>query len=542
MFSPDREPHPAVSEIKHLQQPVYFSSVPAVQRANPIRVQVEKNSVARLLFQVENRYSFQGLDHIVWTWMLKSNRSTEVIRSERFHVPERRQQTEELVELRLDSVVSRVRLLEKSKPLLGNSYFLLIRGELRKDTCWAKAGHVVVTHHFCIEFDFGEAVAPFTSPVAGNGLSPASERLETVCNSDSIEVFRIIGGKAFALASFCTESGALKSYSPQGQNVLCSPLLPNFVRAATDNDQGGLELALGFFLLPSFVNNLALRWKGTKAFSHFSHWKMVGLDGAAPVKIECPRIRITSASSSAVVGIVALMSVFSPDGKVELFKVKHHYTLFDDGRIRISCVVVPQLGPLQTVMSLPRVGLTMQLEPQFHNIQYFGRGPGENYPDRKAGSELGIYKTTPFDMPYLKYVVPGENGSRSDCEYVAFRSNDGEGFLVASTLPSNALSTFNCSAQFHSISELHQALHTCDLPRRNNGEHAVHVNIDHRLMGLGGDTSWYPVVYPEFLVKPNTDYRYDIWLLPLRKEDESSFVARNFLAYDHEPAASIAPR
>ena len=537
MFSPDREPHPAVSEIKFLQQPVFFSPVSAVTGDTPIRVPVQNNSTARLSLKVENRYSFLGLHHLSWSWMLKSNRSTDVIRSERFLVPGGRQKNEEFVELRLDSVVSRVRLLEKSRPLLGNSYYLSIRGCLSKDTSWVQAGHLVVAHHFCIEFDFGEAVAPFSPAIS---LSPVSERLETVTKSDSIEVFRIVGGKTFSLASFCTESGALKAYSPQGRNVLCSPVLPNFVRAATDNDKGGLELTLDFMLIPACVQNLLLRVRGTKDFSHIAHWKMVGLDGEVPVKIECPRIRITSVSSSAVVGIVALISVYALDGQLELFKVKHHYTLFDDGRIRMSCVVVPQL-PLQKIMSVPRVGLTMQLDAAYYNIQYFGRGPGENYPDRKASSELGVYKTTPSEMSYLKYIVPGENGSRSDCEYVAFRSKNGEGFLVASTLPSNVLSTFSCSAQLHSTSELHQALHTCDLARRENGAHPVHVNIDHKLMGVGGDNSWCPVVYPEFLVKPNSGYCYDIWLLPLQKEDDAAFVARNFLAYDHEPAASIKP-
>lgn len=536
MFSPDREPHPAVSEIKFLQQPVFLSPALATSRDTPIRVQVQNNSNARLALKVENRYSFQGLYHLAWSWMLKSSRSTEIIRSERFHVPGGKQGIEE-VELRLDSVVSRVRLLEKSKPLLGNSYFLLIRGFLTKDTSWADAGHVVVAHQFCIEFDLRESISKWPSQAA-NILSPRSERLETVTKNDAIEVFRIVGKKTFSLASFCKDSGALTSFSPQGKNVLRGPLLPNFVRAATDNDKGGLELSLNFMLIPTWMQNFIQNIRGTKDFSHISHWKMVGLDGSGPVKIECRRIRVTSVSSTAVVGIVALMSVYSPDDHVELFKVKHHYTLFDDGRIRISCAVVPQL-PLKRTPSLPRVGLTMQLEPQFYNIQYFGRGPGENYPDRKAGSELGVYKTTPTDMAYLGYIVPGENGSRSDCEYVSFRPDDGEGFLVASTLPTNALSTFNCSAQLHSINELHQARHTCDLERRENGQHPVHVNIDHKLMGVGGDNSWFPVVYPEFLVKPNNDYRYDIWLLPLQKDDDPAFVARNFLAYDHEPAVSV---
>jgi len=540
MFTPDREAHPAVSEIKFLQQPVKLSPVYVLSQDAPIRVQVSRGSKARLSIKVQNRYSFLDLSHLAWSWILKSNRSTEIIRSERFQIPGK--QKEEEVELRLDSVLSRVRVLEKSKPLLGNSYFLNLRGFLIRPTSWADGGHSVISEQFQIEFDFGESISPL--PRETGYLSPRSERLETVTTSSSIEVFRVVGKKTYSLASFSRESGALVSFSPCGEkNVFHRPLMPNFVRAATDNDNGGLELAMDFMLVPRCVQNFIQSIKGTKDFSHSSHWRMVGLNGDAPVSIECPRIRVTNGSNSAVVGVVALLSVLSPDKSMEIFKVKHHYTIFDDGRIRVSCAVVPQLIMKKLkIPSLPRVGLTMQLDPSYYNITYLGRGPGENYCDRKAGSEIGVYKTTPSDMPYLKYIVPSENGSRSDCEFIAFRSSEGDGFLVASTQPSNSLSTFSCSAQLHSVWELHEALHTCDLEPRKNGKHPVHVNIDHKPMGVGRYNSWFPVVYDEFLVKPDADFHYDIWLLPLQKEDDASFLARNFLAYEHEPAASVTRR
>lgn len=126
--------------------------------------------------------------------------------------------------------------------------------------------------------------------------------------------------------------------------------------------------------------------------------------------------------------------------------------------------------------------------PKLYNIQYFGRGPGENYPDRKSGSEMGVYNTTPTDMAYYKYIVPGENGSRSDCEHCVFRSDEGDGFAVVQRKPDGNLSTFSCSALLHSITELHEASHTCDLEPRENGKHPIYVNIDHKMMGVGGDT------------------------------------------------------
>lgn len=466
------------------------------------------------------------LSHLSWSWILKSNRSSDVIRSERFHVPVAGLANETVI--CLDSVISRVRIVEKSKPMLGNSYFILIRGVLKEDCSWADAGHEVVAHQFAIAFDFGESV---TSIPSSAFLSSRSERLEIIQATDKIEVFRIIEGATFALASINRESGALTSFFPHGRNVLHSPLLPHFVRAATDNDKGGIELTLDFLYVPKFLHKFFQRIRGIRGFSHFSNWKVVGLDGADSLKVDCERVRVTDSSSSAMVGIVALLRILSPDRRLELFKVKLHYTIFDDGRVRIAFHVVPQ-SILHTIPSLPRVGSYMQINQAYYDIQYYGKGPGENYPDRKSGSEMGVYETTPSDMAYLKYIVPSENGSRSDCEYIAFRSQDGDGFIVASTDQVHGLSKFSCNAQLHSTKELHEAMHTNDLGPRKDGEHPIHVCIDHALMGLGGDNSWFPVVYPEFLVKPQNVYQYDLWLLPLKKDENASFVARNFLAYE----------
>ena len=142
-------------------------------------------------------------------------------------------------------------------------------------------------------------------------------------------------------------------------------------------------------------------------------------------------------------------------------------------------------------------GLHFQLDPTLFECQYFGRGPEENYPDRKSGSELGVYDSTPAGMCYDNYIVPGENGSRSDCEWIAFRSPQGTGLCVVSESSS---SSFSCSAQLYSATELDEATHL--LSKRTNGDHPIHVNIDHRMMGVGGDVSWEPVVYPEYLVAP----------------------------------------
>jgi Beta galactosidase small chain len=174
--------------------------------------------------------------------------------------------------------------------------------------------------------------------------------------------------------------------------------------------------------------------------------------------------------------------------------------------------------------------MKLVVNESFYKIQYDGRGPNENYPDRKSGSHFGLYNTTPSKMSYLEYVVPTENGNRSDCRFISFRDKNGEGFCLMTSDKDGISSTFDCSAQLHSIEELHRATHTADLEPRNDGMCPIHVNIDHALMGLGGDKSWYPLVYPEFLVTAKKEYSFKTWLLPLRETDEACdmFEVSNF--------------
>jgi hypothetical protein len=82
------------------------------------------------------------------------------------------------------------------------------------------------------------------------------------------------------------------------------------------------------------------------------------------------------------------------------------------------------------------------------------------------------------------YVLPSENGSRSDCSWASFESDGGK-FIVLGDSEGN--NTFSFSALLHSSDDLHRAWHSNDLEQRRDGTHPVHVSIDHRQMGLGGD-------------------------------------------------------
>ncbi len=108
-------------------------------------------------------------------------------------------------------------------------------------------------------------------------------------------------------------------------------------------------------------------------------------------------------------------------------------------------------------------------------VRWFGRGPGENYPDRRRGSLLGVWESAVDEMPYL---VPQEFGLRTDCRWFEFIDTTARRAIRLDVL---APSVLHISATHHRDAELYAAAHVSDL--RRGGRLVVHVDVAHR--GLG---------------------------------------------------------
>lgn len=492
-------------------QPVVF------EPENPVKTTlsatVDGSYISPITLQPIVRYSFRGISHLKWTWHLCSNRSSEPVRSESFRVIEGNKTT-----LNLGAAYSRIILLEKSRPKLGNSYHLSIRGILTADESWAEAGHTIVKQQFPIEFRFTERV----QPVIRTPQRPSRQKLRV--EEDFIAVNIYLNNNSDPLVVVSKQSGALITYAPDGRNLLdpVTGLAPNFTRASTDNDNGGMELNLKFLKL-ALVQELYGLFRGFSNFSYSSHWKSTGLHQDNPPQVFCTRIKTSQYEEEGDVDIGVSLSANASNGR-KLFDVKVTYSVRCDARVKISTSVKPTRA-LRKLASLPRVGMKLRVVKELTDVMYYGRGPDENYPDRKSGSEMGVYSTSPAEMPYNQYIVPGENGSRSDCEWLSLRSSFGEGFCVASDFDGVSGDPFSCGVSLYSAEELHQATHT--LPYRKNGESPIEICLDHQLMGLGGDTSWDPGVYPEFRVSPRTEYDYALWLMPLKHGDDAALLAKD---------------
>ena len=136
---------------------------------------------------------------------------------------------------------------------------------------------------------------------------------------------------------------------------------------------------------------------------------------------------------------------------------------------------------------LPRVGVTFALPAGFDRLRWFGRGPGENYPDRNAGSPLGVWEAAPDASPYL---VPQEFGLRTDCRWFECIDTTGGRTVRVDVVHPHAL---HVSATHHTAHDLYVA--TTETELRPRPELIVHLDVAHR--GLG-TASCGPDVLPQY--------------------------------------------
>lgn len=480
MFSPEREPHPSVSEIKYLQQPVAVSLPEAATSAVITIPQRPKNPLIALLdpptgpffivLKVTNRYAFRDLTHLQWKWRLVIECYPDL----------ELQGFASLVDGKLTiDYLSMSELAQLGPPkVLGDTY-IQIDGFLDSHHSWANAGHVVVSEQFPVLFRFaGDTLPAKVASIVSQGKTP----LKVEQDQQHVHVFR--GDDKLPFIVVDKSSGGIKSIRWNGQNVLDGDgLNANFTRATTDNDRGGMELVLDFLRIKWASSLLAIINK--KNFSYEKHWRDHGLSQSAPPSVSCTHCTVVlQGEDDESARIEAQCSVCASSGDA-ILHLTYVYTIFSIGKVKVEVSVKPH-EVIRHIPSLPRIGLSLVLNPLFHRIQYFGRGPHENYSDRKSGAHFGTWKTSPSQMGF-SYIVPSENGSRSDCNRASFETEDRGGLVVTADPGSE---TFSFSAHLHSTEELHEAIHTCDLEERQDGKHSVYVNVDHKLMGVGGDVRY----------------------------------------------------
>jgi beta-galactosidase len=294
----------------------------------------------------------------------------------------------------------------------------------RKNTLWAAAGHEVAWAQL---------------PVVGAMLAEnQTDHAKTVASEDEKQIVLEAGG---VKAVFDKESGRLVWYGAQ-ENLLSEGPRLNVWRAGTDND--GIKLMLG---------------PGKPLYT----WLELKLD---QIQQRLVGISLVKGKRNAV------EAVHCASGREQWddFTHTHSYILLPSGELRVENRV--SLG--NGLSDIPRVGVTMALRPELENLAWYGRGPWENYADRKASALVGLYGGTVSEQ-YVPYIMPQEHGHKTDVRWLRLSGASGLGLTVRG----KPVLEFNAS--HFSDQDLFDWTHTYEVKPRPE----VILNIDAAMRGLG---------------------------------------------------------
>jgi beta-galactosidase len=173
------------------------------------------------------------------------------------------------------------------------------------------------------------------------------------------------------------------------------------------------------------------------------------------------------------------------------------YLIQQDGAVR---VVASMDMDGRDLPELPRYGMRMILPGQFEDLEYYGRGPWENYQDRKTSAFVGLYEDKVENQFYWDYMRPQESGNKTDTRWIRLRNAEGQGIQIEGLQPLN-FSALNVSVEDMDPGLTKKQQHPTDI--RPQDKVFLHIDLEQR--GLGGDTSWGAMPHQQYRL---SDKRY----------------------------------
>jgi len=430
---PDRKPQPEMWQIKHSGRPVTASLV--------------DGSVNEV--EVTNRYLFTSLDELQAKWVITADGEQILEGSLDLRTPPGSKET-----IKMPWNISDFRD-EKE-------YILLVSFHQKGESLWAAEG-------FEIAWDQMILKSPRKTPVVipSGGEAP---RMSISGDAFSVE------GSDFTY-TFNRKTGDLLSFVLQGKELLKSGAALNLWRAPLANEQDGWTY---------WSSNNKHRTDGFGRVAA-TEWYSSGLDNLEKIPLG---IDVTSDKAGRVcIEVGTMYRLGTGRGS---FVDKKKYVIANDGVMTIENSVISH-GDMPSW--LPRVGQKWMFEKDLGNVEWYGRGPQENYPDRKSGYRIGLFKTTAKDM-YEPYLLPQDYGVRTDNRWVRVTGDDGKGLEFSGD------KLFNFSTHIYDEENLTKAFYTYQLKPLD----AVTFNLDYATSGVGCTADG---VFPEYQVMPG---RYDFVL------------------------------
>ena len=477
IVSPDRTPHPAMAEVKYVHQNVAFEPV----------------DPANGKFLVKNRFYFTNLQKYMISYTIKANGKT--VKGGKMSVNVEPQGSKEIT-----IPVSGL----KSKP--GTEYFIYFNVTTTEPEPLIPVGHEIAYEQFRLPVEPSER----TFATGGPTLKVSAEGNELSASSSKVSFV------------FDKKTGLVSSYKVGGTEYFKDGfgLQPNFWRAPNDNDYGN-------------GNPKRLQvWKQSSKNFNVVDANIV-MDGKDAV--------LTANYLLAAGNLYIVTYRIHPSGVV---KADFTFTSTDmeaakteASEATLMATFTPGSDAARKAASkleVPRIGVRFRLPAEMNQVEYFGRGPEENYVDRNAGTLIDLYKTTADNM-YFPYVRPQENGHHTDTRWLTLNKKGGKGLTIYAdkTIGFNALR--NSVEDFdgeETVSRPYQWLNRDagelvhdeskakdQLPRKTHindisPRNFVEVCVDMKQQGVAGYNSWCARPEPGYNIPANQEYKWGFTIVP----------------------------
>lgn len=323
------------------------------------------------------------------------------------------------------------------------------------------AGHVVAKAQL--------ALTEYQAPsMELKNVEESNQAVVVPCIKNENQNRMVVEGTHFNI-QFNKQNGYMDKYEVNGVNMIKDgeALTPNFWRAPTDNDFGAM------------LQQKYVAWKN-------------------------PGMKLLSLKGEMKEGI----AVVSAEYEMEKVSAKLQLTYFINNKGVVKVVQKMTADKNADVSNLFRFGMQLVMPKAFDKIAYYGRGPVENYVDRKSSADLGIYNQLVKDQFYA-YIRPQENGMKSDIRWWKQTNAAGNGLCFVSEAP------FSASALHYTIDSLDSGW-VKEQKHSNEVEEADLVNllIDKAQMGLGCVDSWGELPREEYRL-PYGDYEFTFIMTPV---------------------------
>ena len=256
----------------------------------------------------------------------------------------------------------------------------------------------------------------------------------------------VIKGKDFEY-TFDRNTGNFAGIAVNGQELLAAPCDKTIWRAPTDNDR-----------------NIKREWLR-------AHYDMT-----------YERTYETSCIIKEGYAVISCSSSLAAPTVQPVLRIKTEWTISAEGTITSRMHVTKN----SEFPILPRFGVRIILKKDMRNVSYIGMGPYESYVDKHHASWHGSFSAS-IDAMHEDYIMPQENGSHFDCNYVQISSlgeNDSKTDMSAHSITATSAVPFSMNASPYTAEELTNAAHNYELPESGKSV----LCIDYRQNGIGSNS------------------------------------------------------